>query len=340
LQPLGGKVGIGTNTPNAMLEVNGETHINGRIEGEEDLLITGDIEGDEDLIITGYGYIKGDYLQVGLEGAMLANYDYLEGGVTGLYEAHTETGIATYSDDEVYKYANNAFIIDSYGFAALGSNIDPGYKLTIGGGDLQVDGGALFGGYVGIGVIPGTELDVDGTISQSAVVSCSLGLTTDAYGSINGCVASDEILKTNITDMNETDYLSILNALNPVHYQWNDTYKRDNLTHAGFIAQDVEAIYPEAISSAGTIPNYEMQYVFDEELNTTVEKKVLVNTTMIKGVDANAMVALLTKGIQEQQVQISNQQAEIGALQTKNTELENKTNDLENRLQILEAKVG
>jgi len=137
-------------------------------------------------------------------------------------------------------------------------------------------------GSVGIGTTsPATALDVKGTISQSAVKSCTLGLTTDDYGSITGCVASDESLKKNITNI-ENKYsgssktislgLKTILKLNPVYYDWKDTVSRDTQTHAGFIAQDVAKVFPEAVVNAGT---------------------------NLKGVDSNAIVSMVVKSIKE-----------------------------------------
>ena len=132
-------------------------------------------------------------------------------------------------------------------------------------------------GNVGIGTTnPGSLLAVAGTITQTAQKSCSLGLTSDANGAINGCVASDETLKKNITTLTPSA-LSIIDKLLPVNYEWKNTEIKDNKIHAGFLAQDVQKIFPEAVVNAG----------MDENGNPML------------GVDANAMISLLVKGFQE-----------------------------------------
>ena len=143
------------------------------------------------------------------------------------------------------------------------------------------------GGNVGIGTTsPATALDVNGTITQLTVKSCTLGLTTDALGSITGCVASDIKLKTEINPF-KTSMFEIIDKLNPVFYQFKDTL---GINRAGFIAQEVEKVFPEAVVPAGE---------------------------NLKGVDPNAINALLVKSIQE---------------------LKLKNDELEKRILILESK--
>ena len=152
-------------------------------------------------------------------------------------------------------------------------------------------------GNVGIGTTsPATALDVNGTITQKTVKSCSLGLTTDALGSITGCVASDKSLKKNIKPLASS--LEKLLKLNPVTYQWQDTTK-DTMTHSGFIAQDVVKVFPSAVVSSGT---------------------------NLKGVDPNAILALVVRSIQD--------------LVAKITGLEKRLNDQEKRIQKLELLIN
>ena len=66
---------------------------------------------------------------------------------------------------------------------------------------------------------------------------------------VNGVIynPSDLKLKKNITEI-EISKIDDLLSLNPMHFQYlND---KTNKTHYGFIAQDVEKIYPEIIGSS------------------------------------------------------------------------------------------
>jgi hypothetical protein len=150
--------------------------------------------------------------------------------------------------------------------------IEDAASATVGTGNyaLWIDNGiSRFDGNVGVGTSsPATALDVNGTITQLAQKGCSTGLTTDALGSINGCVASDERLKKNIESL--TLSLDALNKLSPVTYEWKDE-NRDTQIHAGFIAQEVEKVLPQAVVSAGN---------------------------GFKGIDPNAILALVVRAIQ------------------------------------------
>jgi outer membrane murein-binding lipoprotein Lpp len=78
-------------------------------------------------------------------------------------------------------------------------------------------------------------------------------------------------------------------SLNPVIYEWKDPSRGTGIK-AGFVAQQVEKVFPQAVVSAGT---------------------------GIKGVDPNAINALLVKAVQELSAKVDKLQAEIELLKTK-----------------------
>jgi len=93
----------------------------------------------------------------------------------------------------------------------------------------------------------------------------------DVIGSVGGTItASDERIKTNITDINDGDALATLRLLKPKKYQYKDTIKRGTEPVWGFIAQEVANTLPYSTQTTiNTLPNiYEMANVSDSNVIT------------------------------------------------------------------------
>jgi len=104
---------------------------------------------------------------------------------------------------------------------------------------------------------------------------------------------SDQRLKENICD--SSDGLSVINGLRPVRYDWKAGYGNDKKNQLGFIAQEIETVFPEAVS--------EWQVNKDDE-------------TVYKTVGPGALIPVLVKAIQEQQALITALTTRITALET------------------------
>jgi hypothetical protein len=92
-------------------------------------------------------------------------------------------------------------------------------------------------GAVGIGTAsPGYTLHVNGSVAG-----------TSAYNNL-----SDARLKKDVQPIN--DALAIVEQLRGVTFNWDQTVdptmKLDERNHVGFIAQEVEAVLPQAVSTA------------------------------------------------------------------------------------------
>jgi hypothetical protein len=125
-----------------------------------------------------------------------------------------------------------------------------------------------------------TNGNVRMTIDQSGNIGAPTG--TNIYN------ASDVRLKQNITVI--TDGLSKIKALNPVKFNWVDGFveSEEGKDMLGFIAQEVQAVIPEAVESFG-----------GNSVNigeTLIENPLRVNEKFI--------IPILVKAIQEQQAQI------------------------------------
>lgn len=143
------------------------------------------------------------------------------------------------------------------------------------------------GGYVGIGTSsPAVQFHTTGGVRFAGLASIT-DLRTDASGNLfNG---SDFNLKNSIDTINFG--LSDVLKLKPVSFNWNDEQRNINeYKSMGFIAQDVMNIIPNAVSTMG---DGDMQ------------------------VDYNAIVATLTKAIQEQTIIIKQLEDRIKKLEEK-----------------------
>jgi hypothetical protein len=154
----------------------------------------------------------------------------------------------------------------------------------------------LNNGYVGIGTMaPSQQLDVQGNISASGDIwlgACGLWLCSGYI--------SDIRFKKDITPMKEV--LPDLMKLQPVKFNWRkDEFPNkhfDDRNNIGFIAQEMEKIYPEIVNTGND--GY-------------------------KSIDYGKLTSVLTKAIQEQQ-------AEIEKLKNANDLLSNKVDKLTNEI--------
>jgi hypothetical protein len=142
-------------------------------------------------------------------------------------------------------------------------------------------------------------------IFSSVATTFSTGSGPDYAGYFSGDVfttassyyTSDKNLKKDIKTIGNS--MDIINKLNPVTYNFNtESNKTINLPKEkqyGFISQEVKEILPE-FTKVGIEPAK-----FDKEGNEIASQKEIL------GLNYNGFIAILTKGIQEQQVQIETQ---------------------------------
>ena len=100
---------------------------------------------------------------------------------------------------------------------------------------------------------------------------------------------SDQRLKENIK--NSTDGLDVITALRPVRYDWKEGYGNDQKNQLGFIAQEVEKVFPEAVS--------EWQVNKEDE-------------TIYKTVGPSAFIPILVKAIQELKAEVDSLKQQLG----------------------------
>ena len=165
-----------------------------------------------------------------------------------------------------------------YGYALNGSAMawselngsNSNWELNYGGARLDVTSA----GNLGVGVtIPSQKLDVAGTIHASNLNGGATTLSTDASGNIIR-TPSDARLKNNATPIDNA--LSKVMQMKGLTYNFIDGKRFGTNRQMGFLAQDLENIVPEAVSSGG-------EY---------------------KSVNYPVLTALLTEAVKEQQKEI------------------------------------
>ena len=112
--------------------------------------------------------------------------------------------------------------------------------------------------------------------------------------------ASDERLKQNISSLDSS--LDIIKNLNPVKFNWIDNFSEseNGKTLYGFVAQEVQDVFPDAIEH------------FSDGKPVTVDDKVIENPLTVR---EKFLVPMLVKAVQEQQDIIDDLKARIETLE-------------------------
>lgn len=112
-------------------------------------------------------------------------------------------------------------------------------SITVTAGDgLQTGGSAALGSSV--------TLDVDATVVRTSGDQTISGVKTftENVFALGFNASSDERLKKDIIAVEDSENIMLLN---PVYYKWNEKAQGDNHKHCGFIAQEVQYHFPEAV---------------------------------------------------------------------------------------------
>ncbi len=179
----------------------------------------------------------------------------------------------------------------AYYIAAEGSNNM--LFLTGGGERMRINPS----GNVGIGTNNPTlaKLQVDGSVSTnltarfynsagangSATTSRPLSIyASDHIACAELQVFSDERIKKNLNDINDSNALEILRQIKPKTYKYIDTLSRTDIEVIGFIAQEVRSILPHAVDlctdyvpniyTMTTVGNFGTQLLFPKTISTSV----------------------------------------------------------------------
>jgi hypothetical protein len=201
----------------------------------------------------------------------------IKSATNGFYGMYVDAGT---TGEPFYGYAQNG---TAKAWTEINGSNGNNWELFYGATRISVQPG----GNVGIGTgTPTQKLDVAGTIHASNLSGGATTLSTDAAGNIIR-TPSDANLKNNIAGISNA--LQKVLHLHGVTYNFKDGNRFGENRQMGFLAQELEKIVPEAVSSGG-------EY---------------------KSVNYQVLTALLAEAIKEQQQQIDRQQKENALLTQK-----------------------
>jgi hypothetical protein len=241
-----------------------------------------------------------------------------------------------------YAYSGNEMMcITNGGNVGIGTT-NPGAKLDVWdsiysrGKYLQL--GGFMSSYIFPGVVGGAVFGSIGTngaefptiyISDSSFVGIGvtnpgykLHLSTDSAakpGTNTWTIASDARLKTNIQLADTARCYEIIKTVSLKRYTWKEeVYTLDQVkdrSKLGWIAQDVEAVFPKAVNRHRFVYNQKYEDVVKED--GSVEKKLVSEDVLEDCLDLNAdqLYAVMYGAVQQLIKDKESQAEEIAALQ-------------------------
>ena len=283
-----GNVGIGTDNPQKTLDVNGDARVSGNTTLSTDLTVEHNtlIKGTTTLNavdVYGWGHFGANNdgqmppdttgLYVGWNrngGDAQTNFinnsgnDARKGGFSFDYYKHA------YSIPGYYAFGQ---WVPTQNFAAQINNLmtithdgSVGIGTPTPGATLEVNG-TICGKYVGIGTpTPQAPLEVNGINCASQTYNnlpdgaCEMKKSVDrkhvsvlVHGTVQAWGYQDESdarIKKDIRSIQLVDNLSLINKLRVVDYHYKDFIEHGNITKRGFIAQEVETVFPQAVQQS------------------------------------------------------------------------------------------
>ena len=287
-----GNVGIGTTSPGNLLEVSHDANAHTavlRITGTSSSAYAGGLE-----FYTGYG-----------GGKVIHNtFATASGGNGGEYwqELRNQSSNTLKRTYHVSNSTKHTFYGqhngDSTGHFLFTNSLHDSASTNC---SLVVQNGYTFiqiMGWTSLGARIGTRTagwsgNSGGDVYLTRQDATSIKLASSGPQLSNGtAISSDERLKENITDIADGQ-LAKINALTPRNFTWKDTRKTG--THEGFIAQEVEAVIPEAVYEDNWAPDPDddsrdfegdIKLIRHEVINARLIKAVQELTTRLEAAEA------------------------------------------------------
>ena len=185
---------------------------------------------------------------------------------------NTEAYLWNQSNSPIRFATNNTekMRIDPSGNVGIGTQT-PSYRL-------EVQGETPYSNQTGY-INSGSASTWDATASQSANIAIWAEYSIYTNNVIFGNIVmafSDTRIKNNIMDIDDEQALQTLRLIKPKTYGYVDKYKRGNESVIGFIAQEIKAILPKAVTiTKDYIPSF---YTLCQVAATDVSNIVLVTS--------------------------------------------------------------
>jgi len=207
---IAANVGIGTTSPSSLLAISQNSS------AETKFIIE---NSDPSAAAGGTITFAGDYSGGWSRGKIESDPESGNGGDLALSTANTSGTLVS------------RLYIDQSGYIAIGNNsFSPYSALQVTGPDAASSTSAFAvvnsASSTVFAVFDGGNAQLSGTLTQS----------------------SDQRLKTNITSLDASSTLSLIDQLDPVTFNWIDP-NQGNGTQVGFIAQQVQQLFPELVST-------------------------------------------------------------------------------------------
>ena len=314
-----GSLHVGSNDSPSDLSVTGKVGLNSEPSDSYQVTIKGTQVGEKD----GVDYQRGLQVEVSPDSSKWTEAENHVSGIDTNVVAdeklgdeilETQVGInIKYGADSTA--SASSVVQNAYGLKVepshAGGQVDNSYGVYIGspeeGGVVTNSWGIFqahndtknyFAGSVGIGVEePAYKLDVDGDIKVSGQIF-----------STGTPITSDLRLKEDVKTLDGA--LAQVLKLRGVNYDWKEgVSSADSKRQIGFIAQEVEAVYPALVSTG---------------------------KNGHKAVDYARLMPAVVEAVKAQQAQIESQQTQIKALKTENATIKAEKQTIEKRLGELE----